>query len=246
MQKKQNDVEQNQWNQNPWNKYRKYVPYCVVVLGVVLTGVIYLFSMEKGGIVLDTESNGTVCTYNEKEKKEFHKTQSPSQGSQIQEEMITESKETQKQIIVYVCGAVVKPGVYSLIEGSRLVDAVNVAGGFTEDAWQEGINLARTVVDAEQIYVPTKEERLLGTMEVSGIVTETQNLGVSSNENGKINLNTATKEQLMELPGIGEAKATSIIHYRQQNGAFSCIEDIMNISGIKESIFDRIKDFITV
>lgn len=230
------EKQQKQCNENTWNKWQRYIPYFVVVLGVILTGIVYLISMEysmkQNGIIIDTTLD-VISSTNEEPYMQNAK-ESISLESQIQE--------TKNYVFVYVCGAVIEPGVYSLVEGSRLVDAIHAAGGFADDAWQEGINLARVVVDAEQIYVATEEEHLLGIVSMSNASISSE----SSNDNGKINLNTATKEQLMTLPGIGEAKAESILAYRQQNGAFSCIEDIMNISGIKETVFDKIKEFITV
>lgn len=133
---------------------------------------------------------------------------------------------------VYVCGAVAAPGVYELPEGSRVCDAIEKAGGFTEDA-AVSVNLAEKVSDGQMIQIVTGEEA-------------TQIQSEPESADGRVNLNTATAEQLMTLTGIGQAKADSIITYRTEHGSFQSIEDIMNISGIKEGVFVKIKDSITV
>lgn len=159
-------------------------------------------------------------------------------------------------LTVHVCGAVQKQGVYKLPQGSRVCDAVDAAGGFAVDADTSWLNLAAVVEDASQIRIPTKEETqalkenpdLTGTgspyLPVSG-----QKLpgGISSSgEDGRIDLNTASREQLMTLPGIGEAKAGQIITYREKNGGFETIEDIMKVPGIKNAGFEKLKEYITV
>ncbi len=138
------------------------------------------------------------------------------------------------EICVYICGAVHEPGVYELPEGSRVHEALDMAGGMTEEAAAYALNLARIAVDGEQIYVPDAEE-IQGQSILSG-----------SGYEKKVNINTASMEELMTLTGIGEAKAESIIRYREENGRFQSIEDLMEIGGIKEGVFEKIKDDITI
>ena len=138
------------------------------------------------------------------------------------------------EICVYICGAVHEPGVYELPEGSRVHEALDMAGGMTEEAAAYALNLARIAVDGEQIYVPDAEE-IQGQSILSG-----------SGYEKKVNINTASMEELMTLTGIGEAKAESIIRYREENGGFQSIEDLMEIGGIKEGVFEKIKDDITI
>ncbi len=138
------------------------------------------------------------------------------------------------RICVYVCGAVETEGVYELPEGSRVYEAIEMAGGLTDEAATGQINQAEILTDEMQIYIPTKEEVTL------------QILQREEETDGKININTATKEELMKLSGVGEAKAESIINYREEHGSFQKIEDIMQISGIKEGMFQKIKDKIKV
>lgn len=144
-------------------------------------------------------------------------------------------------ICVYVCGSIQNPGVYTLPQGSRICELFEIAGGFTDVAAEDYWNQARVLTDGEMIYVPTEEEageRVIGANELSGTST--------TYDDGKININTATKDELMTLPGIGESKAVAIISYRDSNGGFSSIEDVMNVEGIKDGVFAKIEDYIKV
>jgi competence protein ComEA len=140
-------------------------------------------------------------------------------------------------VFVYICGAVTNPGVYEMDSGSRICDVLDQAGGFSEDASTTYLNLAEFVSDGQKVYVPTQEEL---TVE---LFAEEDAAEAGS---GKININTASKEVLVTLPGIGESKADSIIAYRTEHGGFSSIEEIMEIPGIKEAVFSKIKELITV
>lgn len=142
----------------------------------------------------------------------------------------TEEENLSNSIFVFVCGAVIQEGVYELPEGSRVFEAIEMAGGFTEDAACTKINQAEILSDETRLYIPTVDEVVEEQMEADG----------------KVNLNTASKELLMTLPGIGEAKATQIIQYRDEHGTFQKIEDVMNIEGIKEGLFLKIKDYIKI
>ena len=163
-----------------------------------------------------------------------------------------ESEDTQEYVenseksgvYVYICGEVAAPGVYELSEDSRIYEAVDAAGGFTENAARESVNLASKVSDGMQITIYNKEEAASLPAGSGSAVGNTGQGGTSGS--GLVNLNTATKEELMTLKGIGEAKAEDIIRYREKSGGFKKIEDIMKISGIKEAGFQKIKDNITV
>ena len=148
-------------------------------------------------------------------------------------------------IYVYICGEVANPGVYELSEDSRIYEAVDAAGGFTENAARESINLASKVSDGMQITIYNKEE---AASLPAGGTSAGKNSGQDqmSGSSSLVNLNTATKEELMTLKGIGESKAEDIIRYRKKSGGFKKIEDIMKISGIKDAGFQKIKDSITV
>lgn len=140
------------------------------------------------------------------------------------------------KIAVYICGDVLEPGVYYLEEGSRIADAIEAAGGAGENADLQNINLAQRLADGQQIVVSS-----VAAGAGSESVPAEQNTGT-----GKINLNRATKEELMTLPGIGEAKAESIIKYREEVGWISSTDEIMNISGIKDKVYEKISDLIEV
>lgn len=183
----------------------------------------------------------------------------PSAGSTGRTELSDASSEEAKTLVVHICGAVSAPGVYELPAGSRIIDAVEAGGGFLPEADEACCNLAEEIVDGCQIYIMTKTESCADgqTEKKAGIQTspdsdmQTTDRNVRSNsapalENGLVNLNTADVAALMTLPGIGESRAKAIISYREQHGAFTKIEDIMKISGIKQAAFSKIKDKITV
>lgn len=159
--------------------------------------------------------------------------------------------EVNLSIVVHVCGAVNEPGVYELAEDCRVMDAVLAAGGLREDADSEYVNLAATLSDGDKVRIPTKEEVTQMSQGGSewidnGVITSQTQKNTEENGLQKVNINTADKELLCTLPGIGETRAESILAYRSEHGSFSQIEDIMQVSGIKESSFQKIKDQITV
>ncbi len=153
-----------------------------------------------------------------------------------------------EMITVYVCGAVRAPGVYELESDSRINAAVEAAGGFSEDADTEYVNLAARVQDGVKLLIPTREETSeTGTDKVPSFDLEADNAqGSSDGSGGLININTADKDTLKTLPGIGEGIAGRIIEFREKNGSFKTIEDIMNVTGIKDKLFSKFKDRITV
>ena len=155
--------------------------------------------------------------------------------------------ETPEMIYVDVTGAVKHPGVVKVPYGARVYEAIAKAGGMTEDAASEYINQASVLTDGQQIKIYTLEETLERDVQPEGGSAQgTEKCEEDSDTQGKININEATAEELMELPGIGEAKAADIIRYREENGDFQTIEEIMNISGIKEAVFEKIRDKIVV
>ncbi len=147
---------------------------------------------------------------------------------------------TEKPIIVQISGAVPRPGVYALAQGSRVQDAISAAGGFLADADKTTINLARALEDGEQLDIPYTAGSSPVIATEAPIATE----DLSSAE--LININTASQSELESLPGIGPTTARKIIEYRDQNGPFINAEDIINVSGIGPGTYERIKDLITV
>jgi competence protein ComEA len=137
-------------------------------------------------------------------------------------------------VCVYVCGEVNAPGVYTLPKDSRYADALNAAGGFTDEADENYVNLAAKINDGERLYFPNKEEAAETVMSEEAA------------KSGLVNINTADETLLCTLPGIGSARAKDIIAYREKNGVFETKEDIMKVSGIKSAAYGKICDMITV
>ncbi len=169
--------------------------------------------------------------------------------SAVQEEsgpQAASEPETPAVWVVHVCGAVNRPGVYTLPEGSRVCDAVEAAGGLSKDAAESFLNQAALLSDGLQVMVPTAEE-------AGGLSSQGASYGLSSAASSAegqtaqtVNINTASLQELMTLPGIGQTRAEAILAYRQEQGSFQTIEDIMKVSGIKEGSFEKLKDKITV
>lgn len=163
-----------------------------------------------------------------------------------------------KKIIVHISGEVISPGVISLEEGARIVDAINMADGVTEEADLSKVNLAYVLEDAQKIYIPNineKEEKEIVENIEEGVVIRGSGMSDennsssgnnSKNENVKININTANVKELQKLSGIGESIALRIVTYRKENGKFNSIEDLKNVSGIGENKFNKIKNNIFV
>lgn len=171
---------------------------------------------------------------------------SDMQQNQAGMEEDTEENLEENLLYIYVCGAVYQPGVYMLPEGSRVCDLFEAAGGLTDDAAEDYWNQAKLLVDGEMFYVPTREEA--EERESSGLETPfgQSDLANTNDTSGKVNLNTATLEQLMGIPGIGESKAKAILAYREEHGGFSSVEEVMQIEGIKEGVFSKMKEYIVV
>lgn len=178
-------------------------------------------------------------------------------ASELTANALEEVDEVPTQVPIYICGEVMQPGVYYVEAHAIVNDVVEMSGGFTRDADSTAINLASPVQPNEKIIIPKQGEQIdksedsyenrerVETLPSSQSVS--QSLAVVSNEikSGLININTATKEQLMTLNGIGAVKAEAIIVYRQENSGFKSIDEIMQISGIGEKTFEKIKQFIT-
>ena len=206
------------------------------------------------------------------DEEEFQITDQETANTQVpvSEAAITESavpaevSQEPEEIYVDVSGAVVSPGVYCLDAGSRIFQAIEAAGGCTTEAAPVWLNQAAELSDGQKVYVPTVQEAEdaaaengaggnagylwdLGTQSaVTGQTSEGTGQVSEDTGTGKVNINTADKELLTTLPGVGSSKADAILAYRQEQGGFSSIEEIMNVEGIKEGVFARIKDRISV
>lgn len=178
-----------------------------------------------------------------------------------------ENPAKEKSIYVHVCGAVKSPGVYELPEGSRFCDAVEMAGGFAEEAMRDYLNMAAFLADGSRLEIPTKEEierrkkaekdspkpakndeDAYSYYTVSGKAAADAESGQSSRiaSDGLVNINTADASELCALPGIGEGRAKAIIEYREKQGGFRKKEDIMQVSGIGEKMYARMEAYLTI
>ena len=166
-------------------------------------------------------------------------------------ERIGISQDKKDYIEIHLIGEVNKPGVVKLEKGARIIDAIEEAGGHTENANLSKINLAYVLEDGLQVNVPNYNtedtETLIRSDAGDNVITSMEGAGANSKDsNSKVNINTATKEKLETLPGIGEATASRIIDYRNSNGTFSSIEEIKNVSGIGDAKYENIKNYIYV
>lgn len=164
--------------------------------------------------------------------------------------------DSKKAVTVHVVGEINSPGVVTLNEGSRIIDAINAAGGSTEEADLSKINLAYVVEDGTQIYIPSiRDVTTVQEGKKSGYIREDAGDGIinsnvenddNKSQNGKVNINIAGVEKLQTLPGIGQSTAQKIVEYRTKNGKFKTEEDIKNVVGIGDSKYNNLKDKITV
>jgi len=156
---------------------------------------------------------------------------------------------TKEPIAVHVVGAVPRPGLYEFAEGARVQDAIDAAGGLLASASVDTINLAALLEDGQQLNIPFKAGEEPSTSnssdDTSLVLPGATEASSSGSSQDLININTASVEELDSLPGIGPTIAQRIIDYRDENGPFQTIEDILNVSGVGPSTFDQIKDLIT-
>ena len=203
-------------------------------------GMMFLTGCSSSGEVMTVEENKSGSL----EKHEADEVeQSSAEGSDSGTDCVSQNVDgkgsvqgegLEGTIYVYVCGHVETPGVYQLPAEARVCDALQLAGGVTEDGNPEALNQAECMTDGQTLYVPGLDENV----DVAGMTQQ-------SKEDGLININQADREMLMTLPGIGESKADMIIQYREEHGNFQSIEELMDIPGIKEGVFNKMKEKIT-
>ena len=206
----------------------------ISIIIVCVIGTYYLFIKEKEYI--ENDSNLIVSNGIEKEAKEND----------------TKDIEEKNKIVVYIAGAIKNEGVYELEENSRITDIIEKAGGLTDDANINNINLAYILQDGVKVYIP-KDNDKNEIKDETNIYVSKEN-GESNIDNGtsvetknsKININTATQTELKTLPGIGPSTATKIINYRKENGKFNSIEELKKVSGIGDSKYNKIKEMIRI
>lgn len=229
-------------------RYRKQIIIVVISLIIIGTSSFFVYSNFKESKKPKKEENLLIIEKKEKKKEEKNK---------------KEKEEESIPIMVDVKGEVINPGIYTLDKDKRVIDAINMAGGLTNHADTSVLNLSKKLTDEMVIIVysryevenfeKTKEkERTLNQECVKGVNALENNACIEKKQNQvetsskKVSINQASKEEFMQLEGIGEAKATAIIEYRNTNGLFHTIEDIKNVTGIGDSLFDKIKENITL
>lgn len=222
-------------------KKRKWLKTGLTVIFILLAGILYscreVNKQDEQIILQNQESNEQDQEVN-LANQESNSTENGVQAINKDTQVIVQ--DSVQYIYIHICGAVKEPNVYEVEVNTRLISVINLAGGLTEDAAGDYVNQAALVQDGQQIYIPTKEE-------VEGMTPTNYEVSESSDiVSSKVNINTATMEALMTLTGIGESKAKSIIAYRQDNDGFQAIEEIKNIDGIKDAVYDKIFDLITV
>ncbi len=249
-----------------YNK-KKLVKLAVILLIAVVAFVVYMsgagdvnddFSLTgSDGELLSGDAGDGDAGAGDSETKEGEESADEGAGGELA------AKDEPVTIIVDVDGAVVSPGVVELSEGARVYEAIEKAGGLTSEADTTLVNKAEGLSDGDKIYIPFKEKEASSKVSskstgksssLSGVVTsKTGKNAVSASISGEaesgsglININTADSDKLQQLKGVGPSTAEKIISYRQQNGSFGSIEELMNVSGIGQKTFDSLKDNITI
>lgn len=209
---------------------------CVCLAAVFLPAAGMTGCADKGSaVVIQAESR--------EPEKTGQETSSDAEQSP-EESMETAVAPSVSYLCVHVCGQVNHPGVYELAQGSRVWDAVEAAGGFTEEADPEAVNLAAPVSDGSKITIPSQGDQ--GEQEWYEEAGERKENAGGVSGLGLVDINYADVNQLMTVPGIGQVRAEAVVAYRKEHGSFETIEDIMKVTGIKEGLFAKIRDYITV
>lgn len=213
----------------------------ILVIVIIISAITYLKSgfkelkkNETESIFVDnTEDTDTLVNKNNSAKKS---SSTSNEGENV--------KFKDKRIVVEIKGEVKKPDVYMLDENSIIKDLIEAAGGLTENADLTNINRAKKLQNHDLIYITNKNEIAGEVQNSNGAETISSAKNGKGNSNKKVNINSATAQDLKTITGIGDAKAKSIIEYREKNGGFKTIDDIKNVTGIGEKMFERIKEQI--
>lgn len=201
--------------------------------------------LEKASVSEDTEETGTPKQEEGAGDTENAGMRETPQGTVQSTEDAGEAAQSRPRVCyVYVCGAVREAGVYALPEGSRIYEAIALAGGLNDEACADYVNQAEVLADGQMIRIPTEAEAADLPREASASDGTAEQASEPADD--RVDLNTAGMAELTALPGIGEAKAERILAYRESHGGFSAAEDIMKVEGIKEGVYNRIKDYIRV
>lgn len=228
-----------------FNDKRKIIIFVVSILIISILFIIYIINRNSEKNMIDLNS-----LIGEEDKTKLNINQESISNEENSINIINE-KQSSETIVVHITGEVKKEGVIYLEKGSRIIDAIKEAGGETKQADLSQVNLAYELQDGQKLYIPNKNEKISEYIIDESVVESKSSTGLSGNKedggkNVKVNINTATLEELDNLPGIGPSLAERIIEYREENGKFNSIEDIQNVKGIGESKYNDIKEKIIV
>lgn len=198
---------------------------------------------DTGNGVAETEDGMSQAPDGGKSSAEGEKTDAGSIGKPTD---AAPTEITPEYVYVYICGEVQHPGVYRMPQDSRIFQAVEQAGGLLDTAEETAVNQALAIEDGMKVRIPSKEEAGADSSGSQFVESSTQTKDSTRTEDNRVNLNTATENELCTLTGIGESRAKSIIQYRNEHGNFQKIEDIMKVTGIKDGAFAKIRDEIVV
>ena len=235
------------------NNKKKIIISIVLIVSLIIGFIIFLLNensyenvnlaelvieeeSEKVNNIVDNENSNNISSQNNKYNQ-----------NAINENASNVFQEETEKIAIHITGEVKKEGLIYLPLGSRVADAIKEAGGETKNADLSQINLAYQLQDGQKLYIPNKNEKISEYI-ISGTGNNGSEGSSSNNSKGdnKVNINTATKNELDQLPGIGPSIAQRIIEYREENGNFQKIEDVQNVKGIGDAKYEEIKDNITV
>lgn len=219
-------------------KLNKKTIIFISIIIIFIIGIYYFFIREKEYI--ESEFDFSVLNETNEKEKEY-----------VSENKILNTEGGEK-IVIYIAGAVKNEGLYELNEKSRIADGIEKAGGLTDDANINNINLACVLEDGMKVYIPKnsdnneiRDDTKIYVSKENNNTSDSKNVN-SKTQNNKININTATQTELETLPGIGPSTAAKIINYRKENGKFANIEDIKKVSGIGDSKYEKIKNLIKI
>jgi len=219
------------------NNQKNIVIGIIAIFILILTGVGYNFYFTDNIVTQTSKSNeieidNSANLYN-------NNLEGKSRNINLEDELeSTEAKNN--SVYVYISGEVVNPGVYEIEEGERITTLVDIAGGFTENAFTVNINMAQKLSDEDHIHI----ENINNINEDDIVIASYDNK--KSSDKGLVNINTATLEELKVLPSVGDVTAQNIIDYRERNGKFNDIDDLKNVTRIGTKTFEKLKDLISV
>lgn len=241
---------------------KKFLKNKFVIISIIaVLSIIYILSSNAIKKYNFSSSEELIVENVEEGKKDADKKIDLDKGNETTKQNEENKIETENKIFVYITGEVKNPGIVKLNENSRIIDAINSAGGTTNNANISKINLAYVLKDGMKVNIPNKEDlknnnnfdyitMSSGDGKNDDIPESESSLSSKSDKSNTnksaVNINTATQTELETLPGIGPSTALKIINYRNENGKFSSIDEIKNVSGIGDSKFENIKKYITV